>query len=168
MIFDAFNKLPAGDAFLLENDHDPKPLYYPVPGRARSGLRMGLPRNRTGSGEGPHHQGLLRRSHGRRPPSTAFRCWCWGSPASSSAWAPACCGWAGRCRCPATELAALHGPLMVSGFFRHGDRPRARRGAGAALGLPLPTLASGAGGFLLIVGTPATVARRCLQQAARC
>ena len=28
MIFDAFNKLPAGEAFLLVNDHDPKPLYY--------------------------------------------------------------------------------------------------------------------------------------------
>ena len=28
LIFDTFNKLGAGDAFLLVNDHDPKPLYY--------------------------------------------------------------------------------------------------------------------------------------------
>ena len=28
LIFDAFNKLPADEAFLLVNDHDPKPLYY--------------------------------------------------------------------------------------------------------------------------------------------
>lgn len=28
MIFDAFRKLGAGEAFLLVNDHDPKPLYY--------------------------------------------------------------------------------------------------------------------------------------------
>ena len=28
LIFDTFDKLGAGDAFLLVNDHDPKPLYY--------------------------------------------------------------------------------------------------------------------------------------------
>ncbi len=28
LIFDAFNKLPPDEAFLLVNDHDPKPLYY--------------------------------------------------------------------------------------------------------------------------------------------
>lgn len=28
MIFDAFRKLGAGEAFQLVNDHDPKPLYY--------------------------------------------------------------------------------------------------------------------------------------------
>ena len=28
LIFDTFNALDAGDAFLLVNDHDPKPLYY--------------------------------------------------------------------------------------------------------------------------------------------
>lgn len=28
LIFKAFSNLPAGDAFLLVNDHDPKPLYY--------------------------------------------------------------------------------------------------------------------------------------------
>ena len=28
LIFDTFHKLAAGDAFLLVNDHDPKPLYY--------------------------------------------------------------------------------------------------------------------------------------------
>ncbi len=28
MIFDAFRSLAAGEAFLLVNDHDPKPLYY--------------------------------------------------------------------------------------------------------------------------------------------
>ena len=28
LIFDTYNKLGAGDAFLLVNDHDPKPLYY--------------------------------------------------------------------------------------------------------------------------------------------
>ena len=54
---------------------------------------------------------------------------------------------------PATEMAALHGPLMVSGFF------------GTVIGLEravalarrwayLGPLSSGAGGFLLIVGAP--------------
>ena len=28
LIFDTFRKLGAGEAFLLVNDHDPKPLYY--------------------------------------------------------------------------------------------------------------------------------------------
>jgi uncharacterized protein (DUF2249 family) len=28
LIFDTFGKLDAGGAFLLVNDHDPKPLYY--------------------------------------------------------------------------------------------------------------------------------------------
>ena len=28
MIFQAFHNLAAGNAFLLVNDHDPKPLYY--------------------------------------------------------------------------------------------------------------------------------------------
>ncbi len=28
MIFDAFHRLAQGEAFLLVNDHDPKPLYY--------------------------------------------------------------------------------------------------------------------------------------------
>ncbi len=28
LIFDTFHKLGPGDAFLLVNDHDPKPLYY--------------------------------------------------------------------------------------------------------------------------------------------
>jgi len=28
LIFDTFQKLSPGDAFLLVNDHDPKPLYY--------------------------------------------------------------------------------------------------------------------------------------------
>jgi uncharacterized protein (DUF2249 family) len=28
MIFDAFRRLGAGEAFQLVNDHDPKPLYY--------------------------------------------------------------------------------------------------------------------------------------------
>ena len=28
LIFATFNGLDAGDAFLLVNDHDPKPLYY--------------------------------------------------------------------------------------------------------------------------------------------
>jgi len=28
MIFDAFHELAPGGAFLLVNDHDPKPLYY--------------------------------------------------------------------------------------------------------------------------------------------
>ena len=28
MIFNAFDQLAPGDAFLLVNDHDPKPLYY--------------------------------------------------------------------------------------------------------------------------------------------
>ncbi|MDI3270481.1 MAG: DUF2249 domain-containing protein [Bacillota bacterium] len=28
LIFDAFAKLHAGEAFILVNDHDPKPLYY--------------------------------------------------------------------------------------------------------------------------------------------
>lgn len=28
LIFDTFAQLPIGDAFLLVNDHDPKPLYY--------------------------------------------------------------------------------------------------------------------------------------------
>jgi uncharacterized protein (DUF2249 family) len=28
MIFETFDKLAAGDAFTLVNDHDPKPLYY--------------------------------------------------------------------------------------------------------------------------------------------
>lgn len=28
MIFETFDKLAAGDAFTLMNDHDPKPLYY--------------------------------------------------------------------------------------------------------------------------------------------
>ena len=27
-IFDLFDSLAAGDAFVLVNDHDPKPLYY--------------------------------------------------------------------------------------------------------------------------------------------
>lgn len=27
-IFETFNALPVGDAFVLINDHDPKPLYY--------------------------------------------------------------------------------------------------------------------------------------------
>lgn len=28
LIFDTFDNLAAGDAFLLVNDHDPKPLYH--------------------------------------------------------------------------------------------------------------------------------------------
>ena len=28
LIFGTFDRLAAGDAFLLVNDHDPKPLYY--------------------------------------------------------------------------------------------------------------------------------------------
>lgn len=28
MIFDAFDRMAVGDAFILVNDHDPKPLYY--------------------------------------------------------------------------------------------------------------------------------------------
>lgn len=28
LIFTSFDKLPVGDAFVLINDHDPKPLYY--------------------------------------------------------------------------------------------------------------------------------------------
>jgi len=28
LIFDTFNQLAPGEAFLLVNDHDPKPLYY--------------------------------------------------------------------------------------------------------------------------------------------
>ncbi len=28
LIFTSFDKLPVGDAFVLVNDHDPKPLYY--------------------------------------------------------------------------------------------------------------------------------------------
>ena len=28
LIFDTFRELPPGAAFLLVNDHDPKPLYY--------------------------------------------------------------------------------------------------------------------------------------------
>ncbi len=28
LIFNTFNKLGAGEGFLLVNDHDPKPLYY--------------------------------------------------------------------------------------------------------------------------------------------
>ncbi|CAG0931173.1 MAG: hypothetical protein EFKGCFLK_00348 [Rhodocyclaceae bacterium] len=28
LIFDAYHSLTAGEAFLLVNDHDPKPLYY--------------------------------------------------------------------------------------------------------------------------------------------
>ncbi|HEX5415969.1 MAG TPA: DUF2249 domain-containing protein [Chloroflexota bacterium] len=28
LIFQTFNALPAGTAFVLVNDHDPKPLYY--------------------------------------------------------------------------------------------------------------------------------------------
>jgi uncharacterized protein (DUF2249 family) len=28
MIFETFDKLPAGGSFVLVNDHDPKPLYY--------------------------------------------------------------------------------------------------------------------------------------------
>ena len=62
---------------------------------------------------------------------------------------------------PATELAALHGPLMVSGFF------------GTVIGLEravalarrwayLGPLASGAGGFLLIIGAPATTGQALL------
>lgn len=27
-IFETYNALPPGDAFVLINDHDPKPLYY--------------------------------------------------------------------------------------------------------------------------------------------
>jgi uncharacterized protein (DUF2249 family) len=28
MVFDAFDKLKPGEAFIFINDHDPKPLYY--------------------------------------------------------------------------------------------------------------------------------------------
>jgi uncharacterized protein (DUF2249 family) len=28
LIFDLFNKLAAGESFILVNDHNPKPLYY--------------------------------------------------------------------------------------------------------------------------------------------
>ena len=28
LIFTTYNLLPSGDAFVLVNDHDPKPLYY--------------------------------------------------------------------------------------------------------------------------------------------
>lgn len=28
LIFNTFDELPVGDAFVLINDHDPKPLYY--------------------------------------------------------------------------------------------------------------------------------------------
>lgn len=28
LIFTSFDDLPTGDAFVLVNDHDPKPLYY--------------------------------------------------------------------------------------------------------------------------------------------
>lgn len=28
VIMDTFDRLPAGEAFLLVNDHDPRPLYY--------------------------------------------------------------------------------------------------------------------------------------------
>lgn len=28
LIFTSFDKLPVGDAFVLVNDHEPKPLYY--------------------------------------------------------------------------------------------------------------------------------------------
>ncbi len=28
MIFETFDKLPAGSSFKLVNDHDPRPLYY--------------------------------------------------------------------------------------------------------------------------------------------
>jgi uncharacterized protein (DUF2249 family) len=28
LIFGTFDKLPSGEAFILVNDHDPKPLYY--------------------------------------------------------------------------------------------------------------------------------------------
>jgi len=28
LIFSTFDELPRGDAFVLVNDHDPKPLYY--------------------------------------------------------------------------------------------------------------------------------------------
>ncbi|HSB32428.1 MAG TPA: DUF2249 domain-containing protein [Candidatus Sulfobium mesophilum] len=28
LIFNTFDELPAGEAFILINDHDPKPLYY--------------------------------------------------------------------------------------------------------------------------------------------
>lgn len=28
LIFETFANLPPGDAFMLVNDHDPKPLYY--------------------------------------------------------------------------------------------------------------------------------------------
>jgi uncharacterized protein (DUF2249 family) len=28
LIFNIFDKLPSGEAFVLVNDHDPKPLYY--------------------------------------------------------------------------------------------------------------------------------------------
>ena len=28
LIFKTFDELPGGDAFVLVNDHDPKPLYY--------------------------------------------------------------------------------------------------------------------------------------------
>lgn len=28
LIFSTFDELPSGDAFILINDHDPKPLYY--------------------------------------------------------------------------------------------------------------------------------------------
>lgn len=62
---------------------------------------------------------------------------------------------------PAAELAALHGPLMVSGFF------------GTVIGLEravalarrwayLGPLASGTGGFLLIIGAPATTGQALL------
>ena len=55
---------------------------------------------------------------------------------------------------PETELAALHGPLMVSGFFGTVislERAVALARRWAYLG----PLASGAGGFLLILGAPA-------------
>ena len=30
MVFNAFDELKAGEAFVFTNDHDPKPLYYQI------------------------------------------------------------------------------------------------------------------------------------------
>ena len=104
--------LPAGER------PRPEAALLPVPGRTRTRSSRGTtwnPDRKSGRSASP------------RPPETvawqtsalpaAFRCWCWASPASSSAVGAGLLrlGWA--VPRPATELAAFHGPLMVSGFF---------------------------------------------------
>jgi hypothetical protein len=59
LIFDTYTGLKPGEAFILINDHDPRPLYYQFRGGTYGSVFAGLPRTGTGGLAGADRTGRL-------------------------------------------------------------------------------------------------------------